>query len=129
MQARLSNARISPKKMNLVAGVIRGKNALEAQTALTFTDKKASAVLLKLLNSAMANAVHNFKQDPAQLVIDEIKVTQGQSYRRFRPVSRGRAHPVVKRNCHVIITLKATPKEKAAEAKAKATTSSKAKAN
>lgn len=135
MKAKLSNARISPKKMNIVAGLIRRIKVGEAQDMLRFTNKKAAKMLLKLLDSAVANAEHNFKQKPAELVIDEVKVTKGSTFKRYRPVSRGRAHPYKHVNSHVTIMLKAeaaTPakpkkaapakKEEAPKAEAKAET-------
>lgn len=112
MKARLSNSNISPKKMNLVAGMIRGKSIAAAKDTLKFANKKAAKILLKLLNSAVANAVNNFKQSEESLVIDEIKVGKGMTLKRFNPVSRGRAHKIKKVRSHVIITLKKVVAEK-----------------
>ncbi|PIQ77927.1 50S ribosomal protein L22 [Candidatus Peregrinibacteria bacterium CG11_big_fil_rev_8_21_14_0_20_41_10] len=107
MKARLSNARISPKKMNLVAGLIRRADVNKAAQLLKFTNKKAAGILLKLLESAIANAVNNFDQKRDELIIDEIKVTKGSTYTRAMPASRGRSNPIKKVNSHVTFFLKA----------------------
>ncbi len=105
MKAKLRQVRISPKKMNLVASMVRGKSALEALETLKFTNKKAADILYKLVASAVANAEHNFKQDPARLTIDEIIVNDGITYKRRQPISRGRAHPILKRTSNVWVTI------------------------
>lgn len=125
MKAKLSNARISPKKMNLVAGLIRREQVNKAINLLSFTNKKGAELLEKLLKSAVANAVNNFGQKEIELIIDEVKVTKGQTFKRSMPVSRGRAHPIKKVNSHVTIFLKAVstakPESKKTEKKAKET--------
>lgn len=103
MKAILKNARISPKKMNLVAGLVRGKKANDALAQLKFTPKKGAELLYKVLHSAMSNATNNFKQKKEELYIKSILVTKGMTYKRGIPVSRGRYHPILKRNCHVVI--------------------------
>ncbi len=108
MIARLTQAKISPKKMNLVAGMIRGKKVNEALDILKFTPKKAAQILYKLLASAKSNAEHNFKQDGAKLVIEQILVGDSITLKRHQPVSRGRAHPILKRSSNVIIKVNVT---------------------
>ena len=125
MKARLSNSNVSPKKMNLVAGMIRKKTITQATNTLKFADKKAAGILLKLLNSAVANATNNFQQDKETLVVDEIKVGKGMTLKRFNAVSRGRAHKIRKVKSNILLTLKKivvesevakpAPKEKATE--------------
>lgn len=105
MKAIARNIRISPKKANLVAGLVRRKNAVEALNLLKFTPKKGAKVLYKVLHSAVANAENNFKQKRDALVIKEIVVTQAPTYKRSVPVSRGRVHPILKRNSHITITV------------------------
>lgn len=119
MKASAKNTNISPKKMNIVAGMIRTMPVAEAVNTLQFTNKKAAKILLKVLNSAVANAKTNFKQDPAKLVIDEIKVSKGLTMKRFKPVSRGRAHGIKKVKSHVILTLKSEAKMTPAKASKK----------
>lgn len=105
MKAIARNIRISPKKANLVAGLVRRKNAEEALNILKFTPKKAAGILYKVLHSAVANAENNFKQKRQSLVIKEIVVTEAPTYKRSVPVSRGRVHPILKRNSHITVTV------------------------
>lgn len=104
--AMTKNARISPFKVRQVLELIRGKSAGQAQTILKFTDKKAAGIILKVLNSAMANAEHNYGMDLDKLVIHEAYACQGPMMKRFRPVSMGRAHPYVHKTSHITITLR-----------------------
>jgi large subunit ribosomal protein L22 len=103
MKAILKNARISPKKMNLIAGLVRGKKAQEALAQLKFTPKKGAELLYKVIHSAISNATNNFKQKKENLIIKSILVTKGMTYKRGIPVSRGRYHPILKRNSHVVV--------------------------
>lgn len=105
MKAKLSAARITPKKANLIAGLVRRKSAKEALTILKYTPKKAAKMIHKLLASAIANAVTNFKQDEATLMIKEIVVNKGPTLKRGVPVSRGRIYPILKRTANIMITL------------------------
>ena len=97
--------RISSKKANLVAGLIRKRNAVEALDILKFTPKKGAQLLYKVLHSAMANAEKNFKQDRDALIVQEIVVTEGRTLKRSVPVSRGRVHPRKKRTAHITVTV------------------------
>ncbi len=103
--ASLKNYRISPRKVRVVADLIRGKSAVLANQILLHADKKAKKPLNDLLASAVANAKHNFKIDAESLIVKEIRVDQGYVLKRHRPVSRGSAHPIKKRTSHVSITL------------------------
>ena len=103
MKAVLRRTRIAPLKANLVAGMVRGKKVKEALDILKFTPKKAAKILYKVINSAAHNAKNNFKQDINDLVITKIIVTKGPMYKRTMPVSRGRAHPILKRTCHIFV--------------------------
>lgn len=105
MKATLRNVRIAPKKANLVAELVRGKNAIEATRLLKFTPKKGAKILYKLINSALANAENNFSENKNSLVIKEIKVSKGLRLKRFIPVSRGRAHPLQKDSSHIHVIL------------------------
>ncbi|MBT5016388.1 50S ribosomal protein L22 [Candidatus Peregrinibacteria bacterium] len=122
MIAHLRRTRISPKKLSLVAAMIRKKSVNEALEILKFTPKKAAATLYKVVQSAGKNAENNFKQDPTSLVIKEIIVTQGPTYKRWQSVSRGRAHPILKRTSHVTVKIESSgkveePKKKVAAKK------------
>ena len=103
--AKTENARISPYKVRQVLELIRGKSAERAQIILKFSDKKAAGIILKVLNSAMANAEHNYGMDLDKLYIHEVYANQGPMMKRFRPVSMGRAHPYVHKMSHVTVTL------------------------
>lgn len=128
MKAIARHIRISPKKANLVAGLVRKKNAAEALDILKFTPKKAAKILHKVIKSAVANATNNFKQKAEDLEIKEIVVTEGVMFKRSVPISRGRMHPILKRNSHITVIVglpegyeekKATKPEKKEEKTAK----------
>lgn len=105
MKAVLRQVRISPKKANLIASMVRNKRAMEALEILSFVPKKAAPILKKVISSAMANAENNLKQDKESLYIKEIVVTEGPVYKRGVPVSKGRTHPIKKRTSHITIKL------------------------
>ncbi len=105
MQATLKNARITPKKANLVASMIRNENAEQALHTLEFTPKKAARILYKVLQSAISNAETNFKQSAKNLYVQEVKVSKGMRMKRSQPISRGRAHPILKDASHIQIIL------------------------
>ena len=105
MKAILRHLRVSPLKANLVASLVRGKKAVDAIDILKFTPKKTALPLKKLIESAIANAESNFKQDRQDLYIKEIVVTKGTTYKRSIPVSRGRANPILKRTAHITVKL------------------------
>lgn len=105
INASLRNYRISPRKVRLVANLIRGKKVSDAESILAFTVKKAKNPLGDLLHSAIANAKNNFNLDKDSLYIKEIMVNQGYVLRRSMPVSHGSAHPIKKRTSHVMLVL------------------------
>lgn len=110
MKASLRNTRISPKKMNLIAELVRGNSAQEAVVFLNYTPKKGAKILKKVVSSAIANATNNYKQEAEELVIKEIKVSKAFTIKRFIPGSRGRARPILKRASHVHVELEAKPR-------------------
>ena len=103
--AKLHYLRIAPRKVRLVADLIRGKSVEEAQTILNFTVKKATQPLLKLLNSAIANAKNNFQLEESNLYISRITVDEGPKYKRWRARARGRASEIQKKTSHVNLFL------------------------
>ncbi|MFA5820897.1 MAG: 50S ribosomal protein L22 [Candidatus Gracilibacteria bacterium] len=105
MKAILRQIRIAPKKANLVAALARNHKAVEAVQILKFTPKRGAKILKKVIESAMANAKSNFKQNVNDLFIKEIIVTEGTTYKRSMPVSRGRSHPIMKRTSHITVKL------------------------
>jgi large subunit ribosomal protein L22 len=115
IQAKLMYLHIAPRKVRLIADLIRGKGVEKARIILNFADKRASEPMLKLLNSAAANAKNNFQiEDTANLYISKILVNEGPKPKRWLPASRGRANEIRKRTSHIILELseiekKATP--------------------
>ncbi len=105
MKASLKNYRQSPRKVRLVADLVRGKNVSQALTELTFLPKRASEVMKKLITSATANAEHNFKVSADKLFIKEITVDQGITLKRYRPRARGVAKRINKRTSNISLTL------------------------
>ena len=105
MKAFLRGTRISAKKMNLIAGLVRTKSVTDALDILKFTYKKGADTLRKVVKSAASNAEKNFDQDVKKLIVKEILVSDGPPLKRFRPVSKGRSHPILKRTCHVTVTV------------------------
>jgi large subunit ribosomal protein L22 len=105
MKANTNNIRITPKKINLIADMVRGKDVVSALNLLRFTPKKGAKLLAKLLKSAASNAENNFKQDLETLYIKEIYVGKGVTFKRGVSISRGRVHPRLKRNANVTISI------------------------
>ncbi len=105
VKVELNNLRTAPRKVRLVADMIRGKNAQDARSLLSFTVNKSAGNILKLLNSALASAKHNFKLDEANLYISEIFVNEGPKLKRWHPMSRGRAYPIQKKTSRITLVL------------------------
>ena len=103
MKAVLRTIRISPKKANLVAGMVRGKKVTEALALLKFMPKKGADIIYKVVLSAASNAKNNFKQNMDDLIITRLLVTKGPTYKRSLPISRGRVHPIRKRTSHITV--------------------------
>src|SRR3569833_108611 len=103
MQAKAiaRHVRIAPRKVRLVVDLIRGKKASEAIAILKYTPKAASPVVEKVLNSALANADHNYNMDLDTLYVKEVFVDQGPTLKRFRPRAQGRAFRIHKRTSHI----------------------------
>ncbi len=111
--AKLSRLRMSPRKVRLVADLIRNKPVDEARQILKFTVKAPSQPIAKLMESAVANARHNFKMETDNLVVRQITVDEGPIFKRFRPESRGRVGPIQKKTSHITLVLSAgKPEEK-----------------
>tara|TARA_B100001778_G_scaffold136994_1_gene112717 strand:- start:31 stop:369 length:339 start_codon:yes stop_codon:yes gene_type:complete len=104
-RAYLKGTRLSPQKAGLVANAVRGKSVQDALDFLVFNKQKGSAVIKKLLESAIANAENNEKADIDLLVIKSIIVNQGMRLKRMKPRARGRADRIIKPTCHIEIIL------------------------
>jgi large subunit ribosomal protein L22 len=105
MKASVKNYRQSPRKVRLVADLVRGKRVPAALVELDFLPKRASQAISKLISSAAANAGENFKTDANDLIVKEIRVDQGMTLKRIRPRSRGMAHRINKRTSNIMVTL------------------------
>jgi large subunit ribosomal protein L22 len=105
VHAHLRFLRQSPRKVRLVADLIRGHKAQRAVNTLSVLNKVAAPVLLKLLKSAMANATHNFSLEENSLRITQIMVDGGPSLKRWMPKAHGRATPVRQPTSHITIVL------------------------
>lgn len=98
-------ARISPQKARLVADMIRGKDVESAVNILTFSNKKASELMIKVLNSAIANAENNDGADIDELKVTAAYVNAGPTMKRMRARAKGRGNRILKRNSHITVTV------------------------
>ena len=98
--------RMSPRKVNLVLSLIRGKDVTLAEAILKNTPKAACEPVLKTLKSAMANAENNHDMDVSKLYVAECSVSQGPILKRIRPRAQGRAYRILKRTSHITVVLK-----------------------
>jgi len=105
VQAIAKGVRISPRKVSVVASLVRGRSVADALVILEHTPRRAAIQVSKAIKSAQANADHNHNYRPDSLQIVEISVTPGVRYKRFRPVSRGMAHPYQKRTSHIKVVV------------------------
>ncbi|HXK52933.1 50S ribosomal protein L22 [Candidatus Nomurabacteria bacterium] len=103
--AKHKYAKSSVKKVNPVLALIRGKNVAEAKRVLMFNRTNASTLILKVLDSAVANARHNLDLSEKSLVVSESYVNEGPMRKTGRPQARGRFSPIFKRSCHIVVGL------------------------
>jgi large subunit ribosomal protein L22 len=106
--AKLRYLRITPRKVRVVADLIRGKNVNQALAQLAFVEKRAAEPVAKLLRSAVANAEQHAKDkalDVDTLRVKELMVDQGPSLRRYMPRAMGRAFKILKKTSHISLTI------------------------
>ena len=103
--AKLNDYRQSPRKVRLVANLVKGKKIEEVRNTLAFLVKRASKPLADLIDSAVANASHNFNIPADQLYVKEFRVDEGVVLKRRMPRARGMAYPINKRTSHVFLQL------------------------
>lgn len=126
VRAYAKNVDQTPRKVSLVAGLVRGRSVADAIVILNHTPKRAVRPLLKVIESAQANAVNNHGYDGKTLVISTLSVTTGTRLKRFNPASRGRALPYQKKTANILVEVtgelkpKKAPAKPAAEPKAEA---------
>ena len=107
----------TPRKVSLVAGLVRGRSVADALVILEHTPKRAALVVKKAIASAQANAVNTHGLDGKTLEIKTLSVTTGPRLKRFKPASRGRALPFQKKSSHILVEVAGIEKPKKPEAK------------
>jgi len=103
VKAVANDVGISPQKVRLVIDMIRGRKVDEALTILKFSPTPAAKAVAKVIKSAVANAENNFQMPPAELRVTEVVADQGHTLKRFRPQSRGRISPILKRASNITV--------------------------
>ncbi|MCK5889048.1 MAG: 50S ribosomal protein L22 [Methylococcales bacterium] len=103
VSARLNNAPMSAQKARLVGNQIRGLSVEKALNTLKFSTKKAAEIMVKVLESAIANAEHNESADVDELYVSTVFVNEGSTLKRVRARAKGRANHILKRTCHITI--------------------------
>ncbi len=102
-KALTKHVRISPRKARLAAGLIRGLSVAEAQKQLTFVCTRGGRLLLKTLNSAIANAEQVFEARPEELKVSEVRIDEGPTLKRAKSKCRGGRTPILKRTSHFTV--------------------------
>jgi large subunit ribosomal protein L22 len=105
MRATAKYVRIAPRKARLVADEVRGKSYPEASSILRFTNRRAARIVGDVINSAAANAEHNMDANPDELFVQEIRVDEGPTIKRYRARAMGRATMIRKRTSHITVEL------------------------
>ena len=105
-KAHLRYVRISPRKVQIVCDLIRGKSVPQATAILMATPKAASEVLVKVLKSAAANAENNHQMDPEKLYVSETYANPGPIIKRMMPRAQGRGYRINKRTSHITVVVK-----------------------
>jgi len=115
IKASVNYLRIAPRKTRLVVDLVRGMDVDKAKAVLQFAEQKSARPILKLLNSALADAENNYqlnKEVIKNLYIKSITVDEGPKLKRWMPVSRGTAHQIQKKTSHITLVLDTRPKER-----------------
>jgi large subunit ribosomal protein L22 len=118
VSAHARDLHIAPRKMRLVTNLVKNMNALDAMVQLQHANKKAAPMLIKLIQSAIANAKNNFSLDPQHLYIKSITADMGKVMKRYFPRARGSAFEIKRKMSHINIVLEERKKGKASKAKA-----------
>ncbi len=105
VKAIAKSVRVSPRKVRPLIDMVRGKNVDEALTLLRFTPTPKARIVAKLVKSAAANAESNFQVASQDLKIVKIFADEAPTLKRFRPRSRGRASPILKRSSHITVVV------------------------
>lgn len=121
VHAIAKGVRLSPRKVGIVAQLVRGRSVTDALTILEHTPRRSAEAVRKVVESARANADHNHNMKPETLRIIEISVTPGQRLKRYRPAAHGRALPFQRKTSHIRVVVDGdirTPKKPAAKVEA-----------
>jgi large subunit ribosomal protein L22 len=121
VQAIAKGVRMSPRKVAVVAALVRGRSVEDALTILSHTPRRSALPVKKVIESAKANADHNHGYKPATLMITEIGVTPGPRLKRYRPAAHGRALPFERKTAHIRVVVDGEIREVKKPAKATAT--------
>ena len=113
VKATAKNVRISPQKARLAVDQIRGKTVARALEILSFSETKASNLVMKTLESAIANAEHNESADIDELFVAKCFVDEGPTMKRMRPRAKGRAFGILKRSSHITVAVSDEQKQAA----------------
>jgi large subunit ribosomal protein L22 len=105
IRAEQKNIRISAQKMRLVADAVRKLDPVQAVLQLKFLKKRAALALAKVIKQAIANGTNNLQLGESGLKFHRLEIGEGPTYKRWQPVSRGRAHPILKRTSHIKVVL------------------------
>jgi large subunit ribosomal protein L22 len=111
VKALAKGVRISPRKVAVVAALVRGRSVDDALVILSHTPRKSAQAVKKTIESARANAEHNHNYKPATLRITEISVTPGPRIKRYRPAARGRALPFERKSSHIRVIVEGEQRE------------------
>lgn len=111
VQAIAKGVRMSPRKVGVVAALVRGRSVVEALTILSHTPRRSAEPVRKVIESARANADHNHSLKPDSLHIVEISVTPGPRYKRYRPAAHGRALPYQLKTSHIRVVVDGEKRE------------------
>jgi len=105
VRAVVKDTGVSPRKVRLLVDMVRGKKVDEALNMLRFTPSPTARVVAKVIKSAAANAESGFQMTPSDLKIVRIFADEARTLKRFRPRSRGRVSPILKRSSHITVVV------------------------
>ena len=111
VKAHIKNVDQAPRKLSIVASLVRGRTVADASVILDHTPRRSALALKKAILSAAANAVNNHGLDSKSLTINTLSVTAGPRLRRFKPASRGRALPFEKKSSHILVEVAGLEKQ------------------
>ncbi len=127
VKATAKGVRLSPRKVRVVAALVRGRTVADALVILEHTPRRSAKAVAKVIASARANAEHNNNLKPDTLRITEISVTAGPRLKRYNPAAQGRALPFQRKSSHIFVTVDGEERKKPARAAASADAAKEAK--